>query len=345
MNLTSGGVHKVKNRANPWRYQFKDLDSGRSFCKSGFRTKDEAFRAMLSKREELYRFGSEITPVTFTEAYTKYLEAMQGDNAASWLKNKRAYLRHFQEQFGADCPLRAVTEFDIQKYKLARRGPVTESSVDRELSVLKHFFQWAKKARLVRGNPAADIKKYEPDNRRGISITHEQAAALIRESEPELRARILLALGYGLRSGEISNLKKTDLTPATGSIVVFREKKRRTDKSIIQLPADLVELITGLPRAASPARRAKREEYLFPHITNRKAWASAKARAGVPDEVRFHDLRHTAASWALAEGGTLEAIRRFLNHSNITTTARYLHAEDAEVSRLAAGNLSKIMGA
>ena len=47
-------------------------------------------------------------------------------------------------------------------------------------------------------------------------------------------------------------------------------------------------------------------------------------RAGIQD-FRFHDLRHTFASWALAECGDLKLVQEALGHKHITTTARYAH--------------------
>jgi integrase len=55
-----------------------------------------------------------------------------------------------------------------------------------------------------------------------------------------------------------------------------------------------------------------------------KAWQRIRQRAGVPD-VRIHDLRHTLASWLVAQGFNLPLIGRALNHTQTATTARYAH--------------------
>jgi integrase len=55
-----------------------------------------------------------------------------------------------------------------------------------------------------------------------------------------------------------------------------------------------------------------------------KAWQRIRARAGVPD-VRIHDLRHTLASWLVAQGFNLPLVGRALNHTQTATTARYAH--------------------
>lgn len=57
----------------------------------------------------------------------------------------------------------------------------------------------------------------------------------------------------------------------------------------------------------------------------RQVWRPALSRAEVGARVRFHDLRHAHASWLLAGGADLQVVKERLGHSDIATTARYLH--------------------
>ena len=59
-------------------------------------------------------------------------------------------------------------------------------------------------------------------------------------------------------------------------------------------------------------------------VSFQKQWAEFRTRAGMPD-LRFHDLRHTLASWQAIEGTSLAIIGRGLGHSSANTTARYAH--------------------
>ncbi len=65
--------------------------------------------------------------------------------------------------------------------------------------------------------------------------------------------------------------------------------------------------------------------------------------AGLAPNVRFHDLRHTAASWQLEDGQNIEAIRKFLGHESITTTARYLHVDDGEIDAMSANTFAGLL--
>jgi integrase len=56
----------------------------------------------------------------------------------------------------------------------------------------------------------------------------------------------------------------------------------------------------------------------------RSAWEAALAGAGV-EGFRFHDLRHTFASWLVQRGRTLKEVQEALGHQTITMTMRYSH--------------------
>jgi integrase len=56
----------------------------------------------------------------------------------------------------------------------------------------------------------------------------------------------------------------------------------------------------------------------------RSAWESALVAAGIED-LRFHDLRHTFASWLIQRGRTLREVQEALGHQTITMTMRYSH--------------------
>ena len=62
--------------------------------------------------------------------------------------------------------------------------------------------------------------------------------------------------------------------------------------------------------------------------TIRSAFETACRRAGL-DNLRFHDLRHTAATRMVETGANIVAISKILGHSDIKTTMRYAHPEDS----------------
>jgi len=98
--------------------------------------------------------------------------------------------------------------------------------------------------------------------RRGISLTHGQARRLLTAAEkyPDIKLRVLLALGFGLRHGEIFNLKLEDVNFSAGTITIYRLKKRRKEAAILKVPADILDMIQYIEHG-----RGDRAGYVFRH--------------------------------------------------------------------------------
>ncbi|HEV7369015.1 tyrosine-type recombinase/integrase [Arenibaculum sp.] len=73
----------------------------------------------------------------------------------------------------------------------------------------------------------------------------------------------------------------------------------------------------------------------------KRAFATGRKRIGMP-ELRFHDLRHTVASWLLNEGYTLKMVQTILGGTQITTTARYAHLEKGATAEAMSRSLGKL---
>jgi integrase len=74
----------------------------------------------------------------------------------------------------------------------------------------------------------------------------------------------------------------------------------------------------------------KGERYPFSHDGWRREWDRARCEAGLPG-LRFHDLRHTAATRTLVAVGNLKIVQKLLGHADIATTMRYTAIEVADV--------------
>ncbi|HOC91575.1 MAG TPA: tyrosine-type recombinase/integrase [bacterium] len=295
---------------------------------------------MEAKKKLLLDYGGEIKRIEFKEAYEIYLRDMEGENTVDNIKNKKTYGKRFESHFRGHY-LDQITQIDIQRYKTNRKRAETHSTgtIDLELGTLKHLFGWAIAHGYTKTNPAKEIKKFNDDYRRGVVMTHEQARRLLETADPELKLRLLLALVYGLRHGEIAGIKKEDVDLLNKTITIYRLKKKHSKKSVLQIPDEIVQMIKDLPPGVG-----NRAVYVFPKKDCEKRFKSALIRAGIdPKTFRFHDLRHTAASWQLEQGTNLETIRMFLGHSDIQTTSRYLHVDDREVHVAASKTLKTLL--
>lgn len=66
-----------------------------------------------------------------------------------------------------------------------------------------------------------------------------------------------------------------------------------------------------------------------------RVWRPAVSRAGLPEGLRIHDLRHTAAAFMINEGANIELVRQQLGHSSIAVTNKHAHLYPRQSVQLA----------
>ena len=163
---------------------------------------------------------------------------------------------------------------------------------------------------------------------------------------------VLLAAWTTLRFGELSELRRSDVDLGAGVLKVSRAVSR-TDAGLEAGPPKseagirdvtvpeflLADLAAHLLAHAQPGPdgllfTAPRGGQLYQSCMFRE-WDAARTAAGRPD-LRFHDLRHTGATWAAEEGATTKQLMRRLGHANPAMAMLYQHATDRGDARVAA---------
>ena len=80
----------------------------------------------------------------------------------------------------------------------------------------------------------------------------------------------------------------------------------------------------------------------------KRSFASAAKAAGLTEmeagRLRFHDIRHSHASWMLAATGDLLLVSKRLGHANVATTQRYAHLLPGRMERAIEGAVSGLLG-
>lgn len=158
-------------------------------------------------------------------------------------------------------------------------------------------------------------------------LSEQEIRLLIENAEPQLRHLILVALNSGMRKNEILNLEWNQVNLDEGFITLIAQKTKSRKIRRIPLNRSLHELFYKLQL------RRKGNQYVFenpktgkPIVDFKRSWNSLLKRLGITG-VRFHDLRHTFATYALLKkGGDLVSLQATLGHANISTTARYTKA-------------------
>ena len=228
-------------------------------------------------------------------------------------------------RFG-DTKLSKVTREEIERWRAERLASVAGGTVNKELVRMKHLLNRAVAWRYLRESPAKDIQKVKESPGRVRYLTLEERAALIREANPTLRAYIMAALHTGARRGELLGLLWEDVDFRAG-MVTFRQTKNG-DRRTIPMNETLRGLLTAIEGPRDPAGR------VLPVVTPEAltiAFGRLAKRLGLKG-LRFHDLRHDAASTLTMAGVPQRTVMEILGHRDPRMTLRYQHLAPAHMS-------------
>ena len=223
-----------------------------------------------------------------------------------------------------------VTRDDIAQ--LHHRMRSTPGAANRVLALLSKMFNLAERwgVRPDHSNPCRHIERYAERKMErflsGEELARLGAALAGAERDgtemPSVIASVRLLVFTGARAGEILGLRWEYLDLPAGCL---RLPTSKTGRKVIHLNGPALEVLSQLERrrVGNPwvIEGAKPDS---PLVNIRKPWHRIRKAAGIPD-VRLHDLRHSFASVAVADGLSLPMIGALLGHSQPATTARYAH--------------------
>ena len=265
------------------------------------------------------------------------------------------YLPHVREHLRAVCNIegylkrrilpaigkKALDEVTQQDVAELRRKLIAEGlangTTNRHLATVRAMFNLALKWELYQGrNPAASpgmLREVHRDKYLSPAETQALVRALDADKDQTAASVLALLIVTGARRGEAMNARWEHVDLERGLLTVPRSKSGRT-RHIPLSPIAVVILERQRARCqAGAGEEALPTPYVFPSDKVpgqpvegvRRAWVRAKKAAGLPDNLRIHDLRHSFAS-VLANAGTpLNEIGVVLGHSQLSTTQRYAH--------------------
>lgn len=204
------------------------------------------------------------------------------------------------------------------------------ATVNRYLATLSHVFTLAHKEwRLVQSNPLREITKKKEARGRVRFLTDAERDALLeacmKSDWPALHALVLLAISTGARRGELINLKwaEVDLKAARATV----HETKNGDPRVLPLVGKTLTAIRELKlqgRGASEWVFQQPSGFPGPYLVFDKHWYRAVEAADIKD-FRFHDLRHTTASYLASQGASLLEIADTLGHRTLAMVRRYSH--------------------
>ena len=221
-------------------------------------------------------------------------------------------LRNFVRIVGK-CSSKQITQSVIDRFILERAKEVKRPTLNKDIRNIKTFVYWCKEQRYLNGN--LKLKELKLEERPVKSLNNGQIKNLLRAASlyPAIKIRIILALGTGLRRGDIDTLKISDIDFERNSITTT---SRKTKKSMPSRPVS-VEIMGLLSKYVRDFDVS--QEKLFKTKFNYRIWRKVCKKAGLND-LKFHDLRRTFCSLLAQNGVSTAVTQRLLEHSSSTLT-------------------------
>ena len=248
----------------------------------------------------------------------------------STLKVNRNYYRNHILPWFKGRSITDITVHDVRRrFESMHNTPV---SADRSAPILSVIMRQAEiyGYRPEGTNPCVGIRRYRRQGRERFLSTAEirrlgEVLARHEADYPQATAIIRLLLLTGCRKGEIVSLKWR----------FYREGKlflpdSKTGPRTVWLSSAARAILDGLPRKAIWVFPSPRSDGFLTASRVDELWYRVREEADLCD-VRLHDLRHTYASIAMAQGETVLTIGRLLGHRDPETTLKYTHLADATV--------------
>lgn len=242
----------------------------------------------------------------------------------------------------AECRDKLLQEVTVRD-KL--RSPATAV---RYLAALSHAFTIAiKEWDWLESNPILKITKPKEPRGRVRFLSDDERVNLLKAAKesdnPYLYLVIVLCLSTGARKMEILGLNWKNVDLARG-IVILHETKNG-ERRILPITGLALEILRKHAQLNTP-----NTGLLFPSSTNshkpidiRSSWETALKHAGITD-FRFHDLRHSAASYLAMNGASLAEIAEVLGHKTLQMVKRYAHLSEAHTMKVVAKMNERIFG-
>ncbi len=314
----------------------------------------------------------EVAAGTFTPPSVKPAAAVAGastdgttlrDYSARWLDSRplkprtvveyRGMLdRHILPDLG-DAPIRAIGPDTIRTWH-ATICPDAPSTRAKAYSLLKTILATATDDDLIDRNPCRIKGAGTAKRQTHTEILAPEQVAVLADAMPEhLRAAIVLGTWTSLRLGEVLGIRRRDIDLDAGTVTVRQTAVVLPGGPQIGTPkSDAGRRVVYLPPHAAPVLShhldvftgAAGDALLFPArrsvgvpmspSTFYKRYYVARAAIGRPD-LRFHDLRHSGATWTAQAGATLGELMARLGHTSPSVAMRYQHAASERDQRLA----------
>jgi integrase len=208
---------------------------------------------------------------------------------------------------------------------------VKPSSVNRVLELIRAILNKAHKEwKWLNSVPIIRMRKFE--NKRLRWLTKKEAQRLLDELPPHLKDMAGFTLVTGLRQSNVTGLQWREVDLIKGHALIHPDQSKTKKAIPVPLNSLALDILEG--------QKGKHSTFVFTYqgkpVTrcNNHAWIKALKRARIKD-FRWHDLRHTWASWHVQSGTSLHELQQLGGWSEYETVLRYAHLSSDHLQKAA----------
>lgn len=343
---------KTKNGETHYRVQIriKGHPVVRATFESKTKAKQWAQKTEVEIKDGRYFKTAESRKHTLRDAIVRYERDVLSNKEGA---KQDQQFRWWREKLG-DYSLADITPALIAEYRDRLNQTTTRfgrkmrpTTVIRYLAALSHVFtvastDWG----WTEVQPLKRVSRPKVGQLRVRFLSGDELERLLRACKedpcPYLYPVVVLALATGMRKSEIMTLTASSIDTSTGCI--FLERTKNGERRRVPLKGHALALVQGLLW-----QKRQNLNYLFPSKNGQKpfdircAWERALKRAAIAD-FKFHDLRHSAASFLLASGASLAEIAEVLGHKTLSMVKRYAHLSESHTAGVVEKMNEKIFG-
>lgn len=256
---------------------------------------------------------------TWQDAVIKWITEQDGHKRS--IETDRYHLRWLDGHLGG----KTLSQIDKPLLESIRDAKKSEGSsnatANRVLSLIRAILNRAKNE--WDWLDTVPVFRFLPEPKERIRwLTHEEAAAVIAELPEHLAAMARFALATGLREANVTGLlwRQVDLRRECAWIESHQTKAGKP--IAVPLNSDAMAVLRS--------RQGQHRDYVFVYDgepvkkAGGNAWRKALVRAGIED-FRWHDLRHTWASWHIQAGTPLDVLQKLGGWASYDMVLRYAH--------------------
>lgn len=325
----------IKRKGSP-HWQIKFALSGRTINRSS-RTTDRKLAEKIetkARNEVLEQTLAGIKPsISWSDARDKWLQAKATKRSIETDK----YLFASIDKFFEGEPLSGITTEAVEGYAHLVAARASPATANRHIDLIRAVFLYLKRKRVIDTVPQFD--RFPVEAKEPVWATQDDFNRLVSYLPPHARHIATFAVLTGLRKSNVTMLKweTIDLDRCIAFVPAARAKGKKTIP--IPLSPDAVALLRS--------QIGNNLEYVFvdhkgraPCKDIKTCWETARRAAGM-EHFRFHDLRHTFASWHLQNGTPESVLQELGGWASNVMVKRYAHLSLDHLAKYAGNSAIK----